>query len=342
MPSQKRTADAWIYQGEYNEQGHINWVATNRQNARLISFPLRSLHFDKADLSDDLYKKLMSADYENTLIATREFEERLLFIQKNKHIHGNRIEPILDYFFKNLHKNMFEIDYLLQAYFTSLLKVYPYQDGDYVEEVKALSEQFRRFYEEKLTTVLHSRPYNVDLSDELAFQKLRQKGMGSQQANHFINLYQYGAAVIEARKENNKILAQKQIGKRPYAKNTFVMNKLGWGSVDGNLSKNYQKRKLEIQLENAREVPTAVYMLLKDRKTLVPALKKENIETGNFSYAFRNLPNREKGYVIALGYKNGQPFIDVQDVVIGRQETAALKMRPTTIDMLSYQIAQLN
>ena len=342
MPSKKRATDAWIYQGEHDEKGDINWVAANRQNTQLISFPLHSLHFDKADLSNELYQKLTSANYENTLIATREFEERLLFIQKNKHIHGNRIEPILDYFFKNLHKNLFEIDYLLQAYFTSLLKVYPYQDGDYVKEIKAISEQFKHYYEEKLTTVLHSRPYNIDLTDEYAFQKLRQKGMSSQKANHFINLYQYGATIIKDRNENNKVLEQKKNGKYSFSKNTFVINKTGWINIDGNKHKNYQKKKLEVQLESGKEVPTAVYMLLRDRITLVPALKKENIETKEISYIFKNLPNKEKGYVIALGYKNEQPFIDVQDIVIGTQETVALKMRPTTIDMLSYQIAQLN
>ncbi|MGB1205541.1 MAG: hypothetical protein ACPG5B_07845 [Chitinophagales bacterium] len=342
MPSKKRVADAWIYYGENDEQGQINWKAANRPNSRLISFPLHSLHFDKADLSDELYKKLHSENYENTLIATREFEERLLFIQKNKHIHGNRIEPILDYFFKNLHKNLFEIDYLLQSYFTSLLKVYPYQDGDYVEEIKALSEQFRRFYEEKLTTVLHSRPYNIDLTDENAFQKLRQKGMGSQKANYFINLYQYGAAIIKDRQEKNKVLVQKKNGGDLFSKNTFVINKTGWINIDANRHKNYQKRKLEVQLENEKEISTAVYLLFKDRMTLIPALKKEDIETQQISYMFKNLPNKEDVYLIALGYKNGQPFIDVQDIEVGKQEVSVLKMRPTTIDMLSYQITQLN
>ena len=59
-------------------------------------------------------------------------------------------------------------------------------------------------------------------------------------------------------------------------------------------------------------------------------------------YYFKGLPVGEQAYMIAVSYKNNQPYIDLINVVVGKSEVTELSMRPTTIEMLKYQLSQIN
>ena len=50
----------------------------------------------------------------------------------------------------------------------------------------------------------------------------------------------------------------------------------------------------------------------------------------------------EKAYIVGLGYKNNQPYIDISDIDTGKTDNINLSLRATTFDMLKYQISQLN
>ncbi len=340
MPTSKRTADAWICEGRTQhsqaKDGQFIWAASVKQQASLITLPLNLLKFKDFDLGDKILNQLTNPKYEGTLIATREFEERLQYIQANKHIHENRIAPILAYFFRNLHRNLYEVDEMLHRYFASLLEVTPYQDGNRVAEIKAMSEQFKIYAAEKLGKAQHLKPYGVNLNQANAFQQLRNQGLSSKKANQFIQAHQFRQTLINDRL--NESLISNPVAKLA-ARNTFTTYQTGWSSVAISPKLNRPRRKLYTQLsanEKAALNPN-VFIAFKNLKTIIPASLDENGQ-----YYFKGLPLGEEALLVALGFKNNQPFTDVVSFTVGESTTQDLSMRATTYDMLQYQLSVLD
>lgn len=333
-PTERKNGEMLVFYGDFDDNGEVTWTDPIRQFNRPLPLPLSALNFEAAELEADLLEKLRDKKYENTLIATREFEKRLLYIQEHKMVHGKRIRPILDYFFKNINLGLLEVDYKLHQYFYSLLKVEPYKNGENVEDLKAMGDQFKTFYEEKWSKPKHFVPYGIDLDSDDAFNQLRVYGMSSIKANSTLDLYDFSKH-IAAKKIKQPVTSSNSIE----AKYAFQISKIGWVNIDEIYKYHTPKKQLAVNIEafHDEQLATAVYLAFKDQKTVLSGKKGTDGK-----YWFNKIPAGQKAFLIALAYKNNQPYIDMVEITTGEIAEQQLSMRPTTLDMLKYQISQVN
>jgi len=335
MPTEKRKDKTWLCHGNYDEKGDLIWTTAKEQINELIPFPLAELKFDKAGLTEELYQKLTNPKYENTIIATREFEERLLYLQANKHVHGNRIAPILDFYFKNINASMLEIDYKLHRYFNKLLKVEPYQAGEYVKEIKAIAKRFKMYYDEKRAKPLpFYKTEGIDMRASDALKQLERSGLSTTEAQSLLQMYQFREAIIFER-NNNDYFANYDAHK-PIPRNTFYTGKTGWLTINERPNHHKYRRNLKVNFTNKADegLAKSVFMVFKEIKTVIPA----KYDAEEDVYHFSDLPNRESAYLIGLGQKNEQPYIDIVEMVVGKTKQTSLSLRGTTHEMLSYEL----
>lgn len=117
-----------------------------------------------------LIKVIRSKPFQNSLIATREFEKRLPFIYQSCH------NSILEIYSKNLDKNMWELDSMAAVRIKNFSKTF-YSESDMIGHVSAstdnLEKIFRDFAGQKLTNIKESEKYSL-LLKEYYYKRLRE------------------------------------------------------------------------------------------------------------------------------------------------------------------------
>lgn len=334
MPTENRDARMWVCYGQFNHQGNINWTASTQPTSDLIAIPLPYLDFEDKYLKSTLHAELNNAKYENTFIATREFEHRVAHMQANAAIYQEHLELIVSHYLDNVHSNLFHVDYQLYQYFKSLIAEANSAETNEVTALKRITQTFRQYYHQKLTQPVNLTPYGLNLGEDNAFAALRSYGMSTKKANSLLLINNTRNALIKERMDNK----QKQTSKS--TNYSFLINQTGWITLDKYEQHNKPKRQLAIQLNNskAKTIPSAIYLVFKDFKTIVPASYKAKQD----QYLFRGLPLGEEGHLVAIGYKNRQPYIHTKEIVVGQNYLETLTMRPTTLDMLKYEVGRLN
>ncbi|MGB0839022.1 MAG: hypothetical protein ACPGXL_02720 [Chitinophagales bacterium] len=328
--TEKKDGDMIVSNGQYAETGEMAWSNPKRLISTVFLLPPNNLNFEQLGLAPELLAQLQSPAYEQSIVATREFEERLHFIQATQEIHDHRTGPILDFFFKNPKSSLLEIDHKLQRYFDRLLTVEPYQNGQYVAEVEMIRDQFQSFYETKVTLPEPINSYGIDLNNPNAFVQLRALGVGSKRANHLIHLHQIRQYLIETHQTPNA--SQGFASTRKYS---FFLDQTGWYNVDKFYEHTKPKQGLTVTTNFAQNA--CVYLLFDDFISVVPAKKD-----WQDSFQFRGLPYGETAKLVAIAYQNEQPYFDTANVTIGSIHSTKLALQPTTIDQLKYQISSIN
>ncbi len=337
LPTKEQKADGRLFHGQKTDvKDEMQWYKNNRPPSnKLLTLPLSVFDWEGMGLDAQLSKKLSDKTLEQTLIATRAFEERLALIISTKEIHENRTPPILDFFLKNLHKELHQIDTKLAYYFKSLLEVQPYQNGEKVAEIEALSQQFSKFAEQGLGHPVNFSPYGINIADAEAPNKMRQY-LGSQKANELMHLYQLRANLIENR-TNKKSKSKTKKRKDRYC---LFVNKTGWMAVSRPAKvKGSKRQRIEVETTGLTQAEHAlkVFLVFKEAAVIIQAQPNKRGK-----YVFNQLPDGAQAHIVALSSTNGQPYYDIAQIKIGDQPKLKLQLRPTTPEQLHYQLAQLN
>lgn len=126
---------------------------------------------------------------------------------------------------------------------------------------------------------------------------------------------------------------------RSSGKNTYVITQTGWTNINRYLPINKPKKSLIVEVTGSDQenLTSSAFLVFKNHKTILPGKI-----TNNGKFIFNGVPINEKAYVVGLGYKNNQPYIDIIDIDTDKSEKPSLSLRSTTFDMLKYQISQLN
>lgn len=122
-------------------------------------------------------------------------------------------------------------------------------------------------------------------------------------------------------------------------KNTYVITQTGWTNINRYKTVNKPVKSLRVKIEGDQQedLTSSAFLVFKNFKTILAAQpdKKGNL-------LFHSVPASEKAYIVGLGYKNNQPYIDIIDLNTDINQPISLSLRATTLDMLKYQISQLN
>ncbi|MDF4204806.1 hypothetical protein PXD56_17695 [Maribacter sp. SA7] len=259
---------------------------------------LDSTHYSEFDNSVNYgvdpaaIKAIKNNQFQNTLIATKQFEERLKVMFKICR------SDIIDIYAQNLDKNLWEIDSIA----ASLLDENVYQ------------EDFEKFASQKWTKIkvpnknlLLLKSYYENrlqlVKNELTEQRNKAVKANNEKTKEAIEL------VDNYKKLLNKREAYRMTG---YG---FELTDIGWINIDkGTIPKNWEYSPLDFLVTNENTFDRAYgYVMYTSIKSLY-RLKTNDSKTfyvGNQTQREMIMPKDEKAIGILLAYKNNQTFLDV-------------------------------
>ncbi len=261
---------------------------------------LDSTHYSELDNSVNYgvdpaaIKTIKNNQFQNTIIATKQFEERLKVMFKICR------SDIIDIYTHNLDKNLWELDSIA----ASLL-----DDNIYQEDFKKFTSQkwtkikvpdknlllLKNYYENRLQSV----------KNELTKQRnkaVKANNEKTKKAKELVNNY---------KELLNKREAYRMTG---YG---FELTNTGWINIDrGTMSKDWEYAPLEFLVSNRNSFDrTYGYVMFTSIKSLY-RLKTNDSKTfyvGNQTQKEMVMPKGEKSMGIIIAYKNDQAFIDAID-----------------------------
>jgi len=246
-------------------------------------------------------KIIKSEKYQNTFIATKEFESRMQAIFSSCEI------SILELYVMNLDKNLFELDSL--AAIECDKKKHP-----------MAQHAFTTFFEQRLT--------NVRQADKIALQL---KGYYETQLKKVTAELEKNKELVLKELERKNAAAQKLIDKykkllwkrEKYRMETygFDWTETGWVNVDnGTLPKWWANHELEVKVINGKEFDRVyTYVIYSTIKSLyrLNSTDAVNFYVGNVDEKRMLMPNDGAAVVISIGYKNDEPSVAVNNLELG-------------------------
>jgi hypothetical protein len=263
-----------------------------------------------------IIKTIRDEKYQNTFIATREFETRL------KEIFRTCDNDIIEIYINNLDKNLYEAD-SLSAMLCQERKYYEFY------------HIFDKYYKQRLTKVRQADKYAALL-----------KGYYEKQLAEVRSelLKEKDKVVKELKKKDSKNQAvvdeyKKLLWKREkYRMETygFEWTETGWVNIDnGTLPKDWYNRPLEILLENGKQFDRVyTYVVYTSIKSLcrLNTTDNEQFYAGSDNDRQMIMPRQKLGVAIAIGYKNEVPSLAIREFETGSDSAFTLKLSPSTAD----------
>lgn len=298
---------------EYKEGGEDNGILIKSDTSKT----------SKCGIDPAIIKVIKSEKYQNTLIATREFEARLKVIFKTC---DNRI---LEIYIKNLDKNLYELDEMA---------------------VKALDEfgqdqreDFERFAQQRLTKIKNADKY----------AELLRGYYQTQLANVKSELEQNQAKVRKALEKQN-IESENLI--KDYKKLLFKREKFrmetygfewtntGWINVDiGTVPKTWDEQPLEVAVNNGKSFDRVyTYVIYESIKSLYRLNTDDNEQfyVGNNQDKMMLMPKKERAIVIAIGYKSDMPSLAIQEFETGSKPKITVNLSSSDSEKVKQAINQ--
>ncbi|MCB0519665.1 MAG: hypothetical protein H6577_08425 [Lewinellaceae bacterium] len=322
--SNKRVVDGKYTEESYQYGNHVTGDSA-------VYDTLSKLCIDPA-----IIKTIKSGPYQNTLIATKEFEMRLQFIFKTCQ------NSILKIYINNLDKNLWELDSMAADAIRNLNPPY-LEDSDvwrfdhWKSEMDSLSLVFRSFSNQELTNIKEADKYSQLLKGyyETRLSEVRAELEGAQRK--FVASLQERQAVVKAVSDDYKTLLWKR-EKYRMEKYGFIWSQNGWINVDvGTIPKTWAPQRLEILVEQGKEYDQVyTYVIYTSLKSLYRLNTADNelFYVGNQDERVMNMPKKQAAIAISIAYKNEQSYLAVKEFKTG---TSSLAMALTVSTKVEIQ-----
>jgi len=268
-------------------------------------------------------KTIKSKKFQNTFIATREFEKRLQFL------FANCDDNLIDLYINNLDKNMWEVDEMVANQSDSIAELYVHDEFKYSKEKKlwftvvdttgyrnSLRKEFQNFAKQGKTNVKNGGIYSKVLK-HFYESKLKENQNYFKKISTKIkeNIKNEKKVLNELIKEYETVLNKRE----KYRMETygFVQTETGWVNLDfGTAPKNWNYKAIRILIENNQsENDTYVYVIYQSINSLLRLtmtdLNLYEIEGGEMP-TYKN----EKLHVICISSKNSDFFFATKEVAI--------------------------
>ncbi|MCB0735499.1 MAG: hypothetical protein H6608_12395 [Flavobacteriales bacterium] len=369
-------SDIRIFSGTYDSTANINWNEKSKIENKLIPLPLElfeyhytvSHHFERiannqgymgyrsdANWPDDIRDSstFSNPKLEATFIATREFEERFPFIMSAQEAIGQytsyysttvqsgemvKDSAITHIYLNNLDKDLWYCDSLAFAYMKTWEGKAKFDSYWYSEfETIDFLDAFKRFYEERLTTVLKFPP-GIDLMDKNARNQLEKNGFSEIEIDEIIGAYERQNQIVTARRN-------KETTKRVLI-NSFSVSELGWINCDQFYKNPNAKESIIIaSISNYDEYDFATMSLIINRRRI--ALNGTSSDNSEYTFTgksapYTRLPIGETATIFALSYKNDKPYIGIKEFVISEKESFKIELVESSIKDINEKLKGIN
>lgn len=247
-------------------------------------------------------KLLKTETFQNTLISTREFEERLQVIFKICRT------DLVDMYVNNIEKDMYVIDRMV----ASKLK------GN-----KIYQDQFIEFSEQKKTNVPGDKKYAAQLKEYYETELIKIKEELESAKNKAMQELQAKNEVADSVANEYKDLLFKRETFR-MEKYGFEWSETGWLNIDnGTIPKTWGPQRLEIFIKDGkmfeRVYTYVIYISLKSLYRL-NTNDGELFFVGNENERQMLMPKKEMAVGISIGYKGDQSFLGITEFTTGDQK----------------------
>jgi mono/diheme cytochrome c family protein len=267
-----------------------------------------------------IIKVLKSEKYQNTFIATKEFETRLKVIFKTCN------NEVLETYIKNLDKNLYEVDSIAsiivgksqyQKYFVNFSK----QRLTKIKEADKHANLLKGYFKKQLAIIKSE----LEKGQEKLMKNLNKENEEAQKvADDYKNLLQ--------KREN-------------YRMETYGFNwtETGWINIDnGTLPKDWDEQPLEIIVNNGKQFDRVyTYVIYTSIKSLYRLNTRDNerFYVGNEADKNMLMPKKKLGIAIAVGYKNEIPSISIKEFETGSQPKFSITLAASNIEKVKEAIS---
>jgi hypothetical protein len=303
-----------VVNGKYTDNSFLANTTQADSNKNQNSSPILYNGINPATI-----KVIKSEKYQNTFIATREFEARLKVIFKTCN------NTILEIFIKNLDKNLYEVDSLAAI---------AVGESEYRKD-------FINFSQQRLTKVKQADKY-ADLLKGY-YEKQLQKVKSEIEKGHQKLRNEQSAKNEKAQKvadDYKKLLWKRE--KYRMEKYSFQWSETGWINIDnGTLPKDWFEKPLEITVQNGKQFDRVyTYVVYTSIKSLyrLNTTNNELFYVGNNTERKMFMPKKELGVAISIGYKDEKTSLAIQEFITGTEPILTLTLSPSSIDKVNSSI----
>ena len=382
MPSDTRATGYKIFTGKHDKQGNINWQENQAIDDLMIPLPLEELDLKlytafKYFKNEDGYEYMDSLvindpKFENTYIATLEFEKRFDILQsfiyyddyswwrwEDFEINYDSIyrgDPkLVELYLNNIEKPLWYADSLVFRFLEeqSIQDSMKYMSSKYATKGDHVGWwRYHQWYREyignqRLTTTKIFDPRGVDMTQKNAKELLIKKGYLPNNAYQQIVLYNTRERIIKQRQEQKRLAEeqhefQEKI-KKAYS-TAFNVNELGWINVDRFFNDPDAKEvSLFVQIISDSITYCDLTLLLPNRKMAINGVQMAD---GKYRFTkeaemYRKLPVGDKAIIIAMSTKNEQPYFAMQSITIEEQLDLEIIIQPSNWEAIEEALANM-
>lgn len=352
VKSASKMLDAAIFEGAFDGNGRMNWKTKQVISYDLIPIPTNLLKFqdsygeEACTYPEIVDQKISTGKYENTYVATREFESRVkLMVVCGDSPEEPFAERLMNIYLENIDQPLYLSDSLavtlLVDRFKSQIDTTKIFVGDSFEGY--VTELYRRFL--TLYRLRQGRPIPFDklmMNDNTTVQELISRGVSEIEAENDVAMFKVRKQIIEERTKARKVEDDKNRVYRLEAY-TFRANKLGWVNVDRFLNdEQATESSFAVQTKSKDSIDfVSVMMAIPNYRVVLNSVSS----VGN-AYSFtkkdefyRKLPVGQPAVVFAFSYKNGESYFGKKEIVIPKDGQIQLNLDRSNVQNIRKEIA---
>ncbi len=274
---------------------------------------------NKKGIDPAIIKVLRSGKFQNTLIATREFQTRLKAMFKTCN------NAVLEIYIKNLDKNMYELDSMAAEMlkgtdsYDDFIK-FKQQRLTNVKNADKNAALLKGYYEEQMKKV------TADL------KKIQEKASKK--------LVKTTEEFVKVANDYQKVLLKRET----YRMESYGFNwtNTGWVNIDtGTRPKEWGLHNLEVVVGNGKQFDRVyTYVIYESIKSLyrLNSTDKENFYVGNDEQKQMLMPNNKPAVCVAIGYKGDVPYLAIKEFETVAQTKLSLTLVQSTLDEVKQAI----
>jgi hypothetical protein len=333
-----------IFNGKFDNKGKIDWATTGNLENNLIPIPLSLVNFHKCDYECGFSKKqtddLLNPKFENTYIATREFEDRCCAMSYATCPQSNNLsQKFLDIYIANINKPLYYSDSLVIDYLAKNLndkidttKKFTWDDNGWY------SYMFQFFIELKNQRLTNTINFDkLGITESTTTEELVSKGYSEREAEKFIAFFKVRKQIVKSRE------AEKQTSQ--LASYSFSINKLGWVNVDRFIDdNNTEPSTFLVQIKSKDTLDfISVSLVIPGYRVAVFSIHND----GNlYSFTkkndgYRKLPVGQDAIIVAFSYKDNKPYFGKQKIKIPKDGQIDLALTASTEQIIKQDISKL-
>lgn len=333
-----------IFNGDFDINGRMDWTAPRHLERSLIPIPLNLLDFRNGGfeciMTEKQIRYLTDSKFENTFIATREFEDRTHVLNlASCPQDGDLSERLIDIYTSNLDKPLFvsdslAVEYMAQKYRTKIDTLKMFEPNE-VGWMTKIYQTFKLFAKDHLNKVIDFG--KLGISETTTIEELTSKGHSLNDAERYIALFRQRLQILKTRN------TEKQTSS--LASYSFSINRLGWVNVDRFLDdKNTDVSTFLVETNSKDTLSfTSVSLIIPSFKIAVMSIHNEK---NVYSFTkkkdgYRKLPVGQDAILVAFSYKDNRPYFGQQKIKIPKDGLIQLSLNVTNELTVKSEITKL-